>query len=42
MSETEIDDQAGYIAECFGIPLSTAREITKAVAAKQAKPRKKR
>jgi hypothetical protein len=42
MSETEIDEQASYIAESFGIPLSKAREIARAVAAKQAKHRKKR
>ncbi|MDP2411607.1 MAG: hypothetical protein Q8M26_15140 [Pseudolabrys sp.] len=41
MSEAEIDDQASYLAESFGIPLAAAREITKAVAAKQAR-RKKR
>jgi hypothetical protein len=42
MSETEIDEQASYIAESFGISLSKAREIARAVAAKQAKHRKNR
>jgi len=40
MSEAEVDDQASYIAESFGIPLAAAREITKAVAARQARKKK--
>lgn len=40
MTDAEIDNQASYIAESFGIPLEKAREITKAVAAR--KSRKKR
>lgn len=40
MTDTDIDNQASYIAEAFGIPLEKAREITKAVEAKKA--RKKR
>jgi hypothetical protein len=42
MSETEIDEQASYLAESFGISLSAAREITRAIAARKTKSRKKR
>lgn len=42
MSDAEIDDQASYIAEMFGIPLSRAREITKEVAAKSARAKARR
>lgn len=40
MTDTEIDNQASYIAESFGISLEKAREITKAVAARKARKRK--
>ncbi|MDO9412715.1 MAG: hypothetical protein Q7T81_09105 [Pseudolabrys sp.] len=40
MTDTDIDNQASYISECFGIPLEKAREVMKALAAK--KTRKKR
>ena len=40
MTDTEIDNQASYIAESFGIPLEKAREITKAVAARKARKKK--
>ena len=42
MTETEIDDQASYIAESFGISLARAREITKEVANKDARLKAKR
>jgi hypothetical protein len=42
MTENEIDDQASYIAQCFGIPLSRAREITKETGEKIEKAKKRR